>query len=76
MSVSVLGVLDGRPAVLRSGASAGQVVALTGRTGWAAAGLVVLGRGFRSPRAVVDAYRVPQIPYGKARSRPQPGRPR
>ena len=28
------------------------------------AGLLVLGRGFRSPRAVVDAYRVPQVPYG------------
>jgi thiamine-monophosphate kinase len=40
------------------------VVALTGRTGWAAAGLVVLGRGFRSPRAVVEAQRVPQVPYG------------
>ena len=59
VSVSVLGVLDGRPAVLRSGASAGHVVALTGRTGWAAAGLVVLGRGFQLSRAVVDAYRVP-----------------
>ncbi|HEY5848839.1 MAG TPA: thiamine-phosphate kinase, partial [Microlunatus sp.] len=65
VSVNVLGVLDGRPAVLRSGASSGQVVAMTGRTGWAAAGLVVLGRGFRSPRAVVEAYRVPQVPYGQ-----------
>ncbi len=65
VSVSVLGVLDGRAAVLRSGASSGQVVAMTGRTGWAAAGLVVLGRGFRSPRAVVEAYRVPQVPYGQ-----------
>lgn len=64
VSVSVLGVLDGRPAVLRSGAGPEQVVALAGRTGWAAAGLVVLGRGFRSPRAVVDAYRVPQVSYG------------
>ncbi len=62
--VSVLGVLDGRSAVLRSGAGPDQVVALAGRTGWAAAGLVVLGRGFRSPRAVVDAYRIPQISYG------------
>jgi thiamine-monophosphate kinase len=65
VSVSVLGVLDGRRAVLRSGASAGHVVAMTGRTGWAAAGLVVLGRGFRSPRAVVEAYRVPEVPYGQ-----------
>jgi thiamine-monophosphate kinase len=39
-------------------------VALCGRTGWAAAGLAVLQRGFRSPRAVVEAQRVPQVPYG------------
>ena len=64
VSVSVIGVLDGHPAVLRSGAGPNQVVALAGRTGWAAAGLVVLGRGFGSPRAVVDAYRSPQVPYG------------
>ena len=37
---------------------------MAGRVGWAAAGLTVLGRGFRSPRAVVEAYRVPQVPYG------------
>ena len=65
LGVTVLGGLDGRPPVLRSGARAGDVVALCGRTGWAAAGLVVLGRGFRSPRAVVEAQRVPQVPYGQ-----------
>ncbi|MFL6063718.1 MAG: thiamine-phosphate kinase [Friedmanniella sp.] len=64
LSVTVLGGLDGRAPVRRSGARAGDVVALRGRTGWAAAGLVVLGRGFRSPRAVVEAQRVPQVPYG------------
>ena len=32
-------------------------------SGWAAAGLAVLGRGFRSPRTVVDAHRRPQPPY-------------
>jgi thiamine-monophosphate kinase len=37
---------------------------MRGRQGWAAAGLAVLGRGFRSPRAVVEAYRRPQVPYG------------
>ena len=35
-----------------------------GRQGWAAAGLAVLQRGFRSPRAVVEAYRRPEVPYG------------
>ena len=64
-SVTVLGGLDGRPPVLRSGARPGDVVALCGRTGWAAAGLAVLSRGFRSPRAVVEAQRVPQVPYGQ-----------
>lgn len=65
LSVTVLGALDGRPPVLRSGARPGDLVALRGRTGWAAAGLAVLSRGFRSPRAVVDAQRVPQVPYGQ-----------
>lgn len=64
ISVTILGVLDGRKPVRRAGARPGDVVAITGRTGWAAAGMVVLGRGFRSPRAVVEAQRVPQVPYG------------
>jgi thiamine-monophosphate kinase len=64
VSVTVLGVLDGRQPVRRSGARPGDVVALAGRVGWAAAGQVVLGRGFRSPRLVVEAYRAPQVPYG------------
>jgi thiamine-monophosphate kinase len=64
VAVTVLGTLDGRQAVRRDGARPGDVVALVGRTGWAAAGMVVLGRGFRSPRAVVEAQRVPQVPYG------------
>lgn len=61
--VSAVGSSPG-PALLRSGAEAGQVVALRGRQGWAAAGLAVLQRGFRSPRAVVEAYRRPEVPYG------------
>ena len=50
--------------VLRGGAQAGDVVALAGRQGWAAAGLAVLARGFRSPRALVEAYQRPRPPYG------------
>ena len=50
--------------VLRSGAEPGQVVALAGRQGWSAGGLAVLGRGFRSPRVLVEAYRRPEPPYG------------
>jgi thiamine-monophosphate kinase len=64
ISVTALGVTDGLSPVRRSGAGPGDVVALAGRTGWAAAGMVVLGRGFRSPRVAVEAQRVPQVPYG------------
>jgi thiamine-monophosphate kinase len=41
------------------------VVAYTGRLGWAAAGLAVLGRGFRSPVSVVNAHRRPEPPYAE-----------
>lgn len=63
--VTVFGELEGRRPVLRSGAQPGDVVAFCGRLGWAAAGLAVLGRGFRSPGAVVRAHRVPEPPYGQ-----------
>ncbi|MFP5283678.1 MAG: thiamine-phosphate kinase [Actinomycetes bacterium] len=65
IAVTVFGSLEGRAPVRRRGAVAGQVLALRGRLGWAAAGHRVLGRGFRSPRAVVEAYRVPQVPSGE-----------
>jgi thiamine-monophosphate kinase len=62
VSVTVLGTCADEP-VRRSGARPGDVLALCGRVGWSAAGYHVLGRGFRSPRAVVDAHRRPQPPY-------------
>lgn len=61
-AVTVLGTCTQAP-VLRSGARPGDVVALCGRQGWAAGGLAVLGRGFRSPRVLVEAYRRPAPPY-------------
>ncbi|MDR1078759.1 MAG: thiamine-phosphate kinase [Propionibacteriaceae bacterium] len=64
LAVTALGELRGRPPVLRSGAEAGDLVALRGRLGWAAAGLAALTRGFRSPRAAVQAYQCPLPPYG------------
>jgi thiamine-monophosphate kinase len=64
VAVTAMGSLEGRDPVLRSGARPGDLVAIHGRLGWAAAGLVVLGRGFRSPRVLVEAYRVPQVSYG------------
>jgi len=64
IAVTVLGQTRGQPVILRSGAQPGDAVAYRGRLGWAAAGLAVLMRGFRSPRAVVGAYQRPQVPYG------------
>lgn len=63
ISVTALGDLQGRAPVTRGGAMPGDVVAVCGRLGWAAAGLAVLGRGFRSPISVVNAHRVPEPPY-------------
>lgn len=63
ISITALGDLGGRPPVTRSGARPGDVLAVCGRLGWAAAGLAVLGRGFRSPVGVVNAQRYPEPPY-------------
>jgi thiamine-monophosphate kinase len=61
--VTALGDLAGAAPVTRGGARPGDVVAMAGRVGHAAAGLTVLSRGFRSPKLLVDAYRRPQVPY-------------
>lgn len=66
VAVTALGRLEGRDPVLRSGAQVGDQVVLGGRVGWAEAGLAVLSRGFRSPRALVEAYRRPEVPYTAA----------
>lgn len=66
VAVTVLGAVTQAP-VLRSGARPGDVLALAGRQGWAAGGLAVLGRGFRSPRALVEAYQRPAPPYAAGR---------
>ncbi|HKT04455.1 MAG TPA: thiamine-phosphate kinase [Rugosimonospora sp.] len=63
IAVTALGDLRGRPPVLRSGAHPGDVVAVRGRLGYAAAGYTVLSRGFRSPRTLVDAHRRPEVHY-------------
>ncbi|MDX6359076.1 MAG: thiamine-monophosphate kinase [Nocardioidaceae bacterium] len=62
VAVTVIGGCAQAP-VLRSGAEPGDVLALCGRQGWAAGGYAVLGRGFRSPRVLVEAYRRPEPPY-------------
>ena len=65
VSVTVHGVLDGRPAVLRSGAVVGDVVAHAGVRGWSAAGLALLtaGRAEMAPD-LVRCYLRPRPPLG------------
>lgn len=72
IAVTVIGQCTQAP-VLRSGARPGDVLALVGRQGWAAGGLAVLGRGFRSPRALVEAYRRPEPPYAAGRQAAEAG---
>ncbi|MEP6598198.1 MAG: thiamine-phosphate kinase [Actinomycetota bacterium] len=63
LAVTALGDLQGRDPVKMSGARTGNVVAVAGRLGWAAAGFAVLSRGFRSPVQMVAAHRRPTPPY-------------
>ena len=65
IAVTALGDLGGREPLTISGARPGDVVAIAGRLGWAAAGFAVLGRGFRSPVQVVTAHRRPEPPYAQ-----------
>ncbi|MEP7179542.1 MAG: thiamine-phosphate kinase [Pseudonocardiales bacterium] len=65
LGVTALGDLQGREPVTLAGARPGDVVALAGKVGWAAAGFAVLGRGFRSPVQVVSAHRRPEPPYAE-----------
>ena len=64
VSVTALGDCEGRPPVLRSGAHAGDVLAVCGSLGHAAAGLLLLQRGetSRAPE-LVDYHRRPRPPY-------------
>ncbi len=63
VAITALGDLQGREPVTRGGAHPGDVVAVTGWLGWSAAGWAILQRGFRSPRAFVEAHRRPEPPY-------------
>jgi thiamine-monophosphate kinase len=63
IAVTALGDLNNLPPVRRCGARPGDVIAVAGRLGWAAAGFTILTRGFRSPRALVEAHRRPSPPY-------------
>ena len=69
LSLTVLGDLDGRAPVLRSGAKAGSVLAVAGELGRSAAGYALLHKDIGGGTGEFDELRrrhlVPQPPYGQ-----------
>lgn len=65
IAVTAMGDLAGAQPVTRAGARPGDVVAVAGTLGHAAAGLAILSRGFRSGKAFIDAHRRPRPPYAE-----------
>jgi thiamine-monophosphate kinase len=63
LAVTGLGDLAGHAPVLRSGARPGDVVAVAGPLGHAAAGLALLSAGLAEPESMVAAHRRPAPPY-------------
>jgi thiamine-monophosphate kinase len=70
IAVTALGDLEGRAPVTRAGARPGDVLAVAGRLGHAAAGYTVLCRGFRTPKVL---GRRPPPARGALRRRPGGG---
>lgn len=65
VSVTVLGDLDGRPAVRRAGARPGSVIAVAGELGHSAAGLALHRNGIKGFDQMRQSHRVPRPPYGQ-----------
>jgi thiamine-monophosphate kinase len=63
LAVTALGDLAGRAPLLRSGARPGDLVAVRGRLGFAAAGVDLLSHGRDAPAILIDAHRRPRPPY-------------
>ncbi len=63
LAVTALGDLAGREPLTRAGARPGDLLAVAGVLGHAAAGLALLGAGLAEPAALVAAYRSPRPPY-------------
>jgi thiamine-monophosphate kinase len=63
LAVTALGDLAGREPVTRAGARPGDLLAVAGVLGHAAAGLALLGAGLAGPAGLVAAYRWPRPPY-------------
>lgn len=61
ISVTAMGQVS--EPIRRHGARAGEVLAIAGVLGLSGAGHAALSRGFRSPRAAVEAHQVPSPPY-------------
>jgi thiamine-monophosphate kinase len=67
ISVTVLGDLDGREPVLRSGARPGDTLAVTGELGRSAAGYALWHSGIRQFDDLRRRHLVPEPPYGQGR---------
>ncbi len=65
LSVTVLGDLDGRAPVLRSGAKAGSALAVTGDLGRSAAGYALWDKGIGGFDELRRRHLVPRPPYGQ-----------
>ncbi|TDC70632.1 thiamine-phosphate kinase [Actinomadura sp. GC306] len=63
LAVTALGDLGGGAPLTRSGARPGDVVAVRGRLGHAAAGLALLTAGADGPAELIAAHRRPEPPY-------------
>ncbi len=63
VSVTVLGDPCGGEPIRRGGAQVGDLVAVAGRLGWSATGLLALQQGVDVDPALLSAYRRPQPPY-------------
>ena len=63
LAVTALGDLGGAAPLTRSGARPGDVVAVRGRLGFAAAGLALLDAGLDGPEELIAAHRRPEPPY-------------
>ncbi|MGV0716510.1 thiamine-phosphate kinase [Mycolicibacterium sp. XJ662] len=67
ISVTALGDLDGRRPVLRSGARAGDAVAVTGALGYSAAGYALWHNSVSGFEELRRRHLVPEPPYGQGR---------
>ncbi|MGV1088661.1 MAG: thiamine-phosphate kinase [Mycobacterium sp.] len=65
VSVTVLGDLEGRAPVTRSGARPGAVIAVAGELGLSAAGFALYDKGISGFAEIQERHRVPRPPYGQ-----------